>query len=259
MFPTLEFLGISIPGFGALVALGVLIGTYVGSVQFEEAGQPGENAWTISFFGLFGGLLGAKAWFVIERLLRDGGGDLATLLFAPGGLTWYGGLVGGFAGVVLGIRVLGYSFWETTHLVTVATLVAQGFGRIGCFMVGDDYGRPTELPWGIAFPLGLPPTQVPVHPTMLYESAWLFLGAAVLWRRRKRSPYLFAEFLVWTALGRFANEFLRINPAVLGPLSAAQLMALATGVVGAILWSWCRRNDPLGAFTAGSVPVRSSA
>ena len=52
---------------------------------------------------------------------------------------------------------------------TPALVVGHLLGRVGCFLVGDDYGRPTSLSWGVAFPQGLPPTAVPVRPTQLYE------------------------------------------------------------------------------------------
>lgn len=61
---------------------------------------------------------------------------------------------------------------------TSALAVGHAIGRIGCFMVGDDYGRPSNLPWAVAFPEGLPPTSVPVHPTHLYEA---FALAGVAW------------------------------------------------------------------------------
>src|SRR5919202_7107424 len=69
---------------------------------------------------------------------------------------------------------------------TPALAVGHAIGRIGCFLVGDDYGRPTDLPWAVAFPEGLPPTTDRVHPTQLYEMAALLVLAAVLiaWRRR---------------------------------------------------------------------------
>ena len=61
-------------------------------------------------------------------------------------------------------------YFSTADATVPALALGYGLGRIGCFLVGDDYGRPTNLPWGIAFPQGLPPTDVPVHPTQLYEA-----------------------------------------------------------------------------------------
>ena len=65
-----------------------------------------------------------------------------------------------------------------------ALAVGHAIGRIGCFLVGDDYGRPSDLPWSVAFPEGLPPTSVRVHPTQLYEAAALAVVAWALIRWR---------------------------------------------------------------------------
>jgi phosphatidylglycerol:prolipoprotein diacylglycerol transferase len=113
-------------------------------------------------------------------------------------------------------------------------------------MVGDDWGRPTDLPWGIAFPNGIEPTDVPVHPTMLYEAFWLALVSGWLWLRRDRSPFLFGEYLVLAGAGRFVIEFWRRNPGVVGGLSNAQITALVFLVSGALLWVWflTRRTPP---------------
>jgi phosphatidylglycerol:prolipoprotein diacylglycerol transferase len=112
-------------------------------------------------------------------------------------------------------------------------------------MVGDDYGRPTDLPWGVAFPLGLPPTVDPVHPTQLYEAAWLVAIGALLWRRRAASPLLFAEYLVLAGIGRFAVEILRINPRIALDLSAAQWIGIAMVGVGGALWLHAKRSARL--------------
>jgi phosphatidylglycerol:prolipoprotein diacylglycerol transferase len=81
---------------------------------------------------------------------------------------------------------------------TPALAVGHAIGRIGCFLVGDDYGRPTNLPWRIAFPEGLPPTAVPVHPTQLYEAAALVPLVILLMRwRRSGRPARSYSVLTW--------------------------------------------------------------
>jgi phosphatidylglycerol:prolipoprotein diacylglycerol transferase len=107
-------------------------------------------------------------------------------------------------------------------LAAAAPALAFGhaIGRIGCFMVGDDYGRPTTLPWAIAFPQGLPPTTTPVHPTQLYEAAALaILGILLLRWRRERLPdrMVFARYLLGAGTIRFLIEFVRVNAPVAGP------------------------------------------
>ena len=118
----------------------------------------------------------------------------------------------------------------------VAGAVGQALGRIGCFLVGDDYGRPSSLPWAVAFPQGAPPTLERVHPTQLYEVAWLLPVAALLWSRRRKSPFLFGEYLVANGLGRIAIESWRVNPKVALGLTEPQWIGLGLIVAGASGW-----------------------
>jgi phosphatidylglycerol:prolipoprotein diacylglycerol transferase len=117
----------------------------------------------------------------------------------------------------------------------------RGLGRVGCFLVGDDYGRPSDLPWAVAFPKGLPPTDVPVHPTQLYEAAALIIVAVLLfrWRRdRVDDIVVFGRYLVLAGAIRFAIEFVRINVRVLGPFSLAHLVSAALVLVGLAMLAW---------------------
>lgn len=113
--------------------------------------------------------------------------------------------------------------------------MGHAIGRIGCFLVGDDYGSPSNLPWAVAFPDGLPPTLIPVHPTQLYEAVALLPLAFILirWRRERRPDLaVLALYLAGAGAIRFTIEFLRVNVRVLGGLSVAHLAALAICAVG---------------------------
>jgi len=236
VYPILfEVFGVPISTFGILVALGALLGGWLFAVALEEHGYDREQAWSILFWALLGGIGGAKLWYVGEMVARESSDRLFEFLLSRGGLTWYGGLVGGGLSVVIAARLAHVPLRTATHFAAPAVAVGQCLGRIGCFFVGDDYGVPTDLPWGIAFPEGLPPTDVPVHPTMLYEAAWLALVGWILWRRRGSSSYLFAEYLVLAGIGRFFDEFLRANPAWIAGLTNAQITAVASVLLGGVL------------------------
>jgi phosphatidylglycerol:prolipoprotein diacylglycerol transferase len=120
--------------------------------------------------------------------------------------------------------------WPTLDALAPALALGYAVGRLGCFLVGDDYGRPTDLPWGVAFPEGLPPTVVPVHPTQLYEAAALgvIYWLLVRWRRGGAGDLVvLGRYLLLAGATRFAIEFLRINERVWFNLTTAQLVALA--------------------------------
>ncbi len=259
MYPVLiEIFGYSVSSFGVMMAIGVVFGTWVGANLFEERGYQRESAWTLAIWGLVGGLVVAKLWFLGERWVRTPETfDLSALTFGSGGLTWYGGAAGGFIGVSLARLGERISLFTLVNLVAIPGAIAQCIGRIGCFLVGDDYGRPSDLPWAMAFPQGAPPIFERVHPTMLYESAWLALCVAILWQRRKSSPALFGEYLILSGFGRFFNEFLRLNPPLLGPLSQAQLISLLLMAGGAAMWIWARQRSAEAEPEAQAMPRTS--
>src|SRR6185436_3017250 len=173
--------GFEVTSFGVMVALGALAGFWTFRRELRVRGIP--EATDAAVFGLIGGLAGAKLLFVLEHLDTE---PAWALLTSRGGLSWFGGLVGGVAAGLLTIRHRRWPMLPVLAAATPALALGQMFGRIGCFLVGDDYGLPTDLPWGVAFPEGLPPTAVPVHPTQLYEAVFLAALALfiVAWRQR---------------------------------------------------------------------------
>ena len=121
---------------------------------------------------------------------------------------------------------------------TPALAIGHALGRVGCFLVGDDYGRPSDLPWAVAFPQGLPPTAVPVHPTQLYETAALTALAAFLlyFRRQKQSDaFTFGTYLSLAGMCRFVIGVVRVNAVILGPFTVAQLFSLVVTAIGLTL------------------------
>jgi phosphatidylglycerol:prolipoprotein diacylglycerol transferase len=121
---------------------------------------------------------------------------------------------------------------------TPSLAIGHAIGRVGCFLVGDDYGRPSNLPWAVAFPEGLPPTIVPVHPTQVYEAIVLAAIAAVLlrWRRAGVSDTdVLGRYFVLAGVTRFAIEFIRVNAAVLGPFTLAQSISFVLVAIGVVV------------------------
>jgi phosphatidylglycerol:prolipoprotein diacylglycerol transferase len=231
---------VQITTFGLMVATAFFVGGYMAAQSFEREGLVRDEAWRVTTWCLVGGIVGSKLWFAFEQVARGKEGGLLSHLVSQGGLTWYGGLIGGVVAAILCVRVAKLPWFTVFNAAAPTLAIGQALGRVGCFLVGDDYGRVSDVPWAIAFPRGLPPTDLPVHPTMLYEVAWLVPLGLVLWRRRGRSPFLLGEYLFFAGLGRLWIEAFRVNPDVLGPLSNAQIVALASMLAGAVGWLYAR-------------------
>ena len=141
----------------------------------------------------------------------------------------------------IGLGYVAFKRWPVVPILAAATpALAFGhlIGRIGCFLVGDDYGTPSTLPWAVAFPDGLPPTTVPVHPTQLYEAIGLgLLGWVLIQSRRRGVPdaTVLGRYLVSAGVLRFGIEFLRVNERVAFGLSVAHLVSLAAIALGGIV------------------------
>jgi phosphatidylglycerol:prolipoprotein diacylglycerol transferase len=235
MYPTFLRIGdFEITSFGVLVALGALAGMLVFQRELRRAGLPGD-AINAAMAGVLGGLAGAKLIWAIEF---HNTAPFLDLVLSRGGLSWFGGLAGGLIAGLATLRRYRVPLVRGLAAASPGLALGHAIGRIGCFLVGDDYGRPSTLPWAVAFPKGLPPTDVPVHPTQLYEAIPLAMLAWLLIRWRQRNTpdaVVLARYLMLAGAIRFTVEFLRINAPVLGSLTLAQLWSMALMAAGAAM------------------------
>ncbi len=227
-----------------------------------------EDASALLLAAGLGGVAGGKIYYAALY------GDW-RLLFDRSGLVWYGALVLGAAAVLWASRRRGLPFARVADAGAPAVAVGYAIGRIGCFLVGDDYGRPTDLPWGVGFPEGLPgPTTagflraeyglelpgvdaaelVAVHPTQLYETLAGLLAAIVgIWLIRRRPAPGMVAVAVFSLLAaeRFGVEFLRLkDDRFIAGFTLAQLISIAVLLFLAFLA--VRRRATIQTSTTGS-------
>ncbi|HTL04247.1 MAG TPA: prolipoprotein diacylglyceryl transferase [Gemmatimonadales bacterium] len=244
---------LNVTGYGIMLMVGFLVGGWLMDRDLRERGLHPEYAADMTVAAVIGGVLGAKLWFVAAT------GELSSL-FSRGGLVWYGGFLGGVAVVLLNGRRLKVPMRWTMEITAPALAAAYALGRIGCFLVGDDYGVPSSLPWAVQFPQGIPPTTagnlardfhvaipagvspetvLAVHPTQLYETLAMVGVFMVLWRlrgHRHGTGWLFGIYLMLAGTERFLVEFIRAKEdRLFGGVSLAQLTALAIVLTGAVV------------------------
>jgi phosphatidylglycerol:prolipoprotein diacylglycerol transferase len=250
-----------VTGFGIMMMLAFLVGGWLVTLELRRQGWHQDYGADVVVAAVIGGVLGAKVWYVALT------GDVGALV-SRGGLVWYGGFIGGVAAVVLNGWRRGVPTRITMHLTAPALAAAYAVGRVGCFVVGDDYGRPTSLPIGVKFPQGLPPstagnlsaqfgvavppdaaatTVLAVHPTQLYETAIMLAVFMVLWRWRlldKPLGWIFGAYLAFAGVERFLIEILRAkDDRLLGPFTVAQLTSAIAVVVGIAIMGRLRRGE----------------
>lgn len=253
MYPTLlRFHNFEITTFGLMMFLAFVIAGWVLTKQLHKSGIGDDVASSIVMAAAVGGIVGAKVYYAI--LFRDW-----HLLFERAGLVWYGGLIGGALAVSWVIHRRRVPFWTTADAAAPALAIGYCLGRIGCFLVGDDYGAPTNSWVGIAFPKGSPPTtaqalrefgvkvdpSIPpwqvlkVHPTQLYETTAALVVFAILMMLARKPHHrgrVFGAFLVLMGIERFLIEIVRAkDDRFLGPFTIAQLISVLIVIAGAFL------------------------
>jgi phosphatidylglycerol:prolipoprotein diacylglycerol transferase len=234
MQPELDIGPITLQTFGIMFALAfVAAGALVGK-RLDELGKPVDWAYELVFVALVGGIVGARLDFVIENY-SDVKDDVLGNIFSGSGLVWYGGAIGGAIGVCIWAYFRRMLNLRLLDLCTPSLAIGYAIGRIGCQLSGDgDYGIPWDGPWAMAYPEGTVPTDVPVHPTPVYETLAMGLVGYGLWRLRDsfRPGLLFALYLVLAGVERFLIEFIRRNDEVLVGLTQAQLLSVAMVAAG---------------------------
>lgn len=259
MFPTLLKIGsFEITTFGVMMFLAFIVGGWVLARQLRAYGIDDDVASSIVVAAALGGIIGAKIYYAI--LFQDW-----RLLFERAGLVWYGGLIGGAAAVSWVFIRRKVDFWTAADCAAPALSIGYALGRIGCFLVGDDYGRPTDAWFGVAFPKGAPPTtasslrdfgvnidpSIPgstvlhVHPTQLYEMSAAIVMYLILSRMNLR-PHtrgrVFGLFLILLGIERFLVEIVRAkDDRFLGAFTVAQLISVLLIVIGGVLIARAQR------------------
>jgi phosphatidylglycerol---prolipoprotein diacylglyceryl transferase len=234
--PEIDIGPLTLQTFGLCFAAAFVVSGAVVWRRLVEMGKPGDWAYEMVFAAAVGGIVGARIDFILENYseVKD---DLLGNIFSGTGLVWYGGAIGGAIGVALWAWYRGMLSFRLFDLAAVPLALGYAIGRIGCQISGDgDYGIPWDGPWAMAYPEGTVATDVPVHPTPIYETLAMGLVAFALWRLRDRfrPGILFAFYLVAAGIERFLIEFIRRNDDVLAGLTQAQVMSILTVAVGAI-------------------------
>lgn len=232
--------------YGLIYVLG-FIASYILIPRQErsrEIGLQGSRVDSLVFYLFLGLITGARLGYILFYQYAD----LGEFLLHPiqiiavwqGGLSFHGGLIGCIFAGWLFCKKASMPFWAVADSVVVTAPIGLGLGRVGNFINGELFGRPTGVPWAMVFPLGGP---IPRHPSQLYEA---FLEGAVLfallWVLRKKAfpdGIMISFFLLLYGAFRFFLEFFREPDAhlglILGPLTMGQVLSTAMMIAGLIL------------------------
>lgn len=289
MYPILFTIrGFPITSFGLMMFLSFLSGSWIMAKQLKRYNMDPELAWDVLAGVAIAGIVGAKLYYLALHW-----GDLVANplheITSRGGLVWYGGLIGGVTSFYLICRHRKLPMARMYDTTAPALALAYAVGRMGCFLVGDDYGVYTNSWVGIAFPEGSPPSTagylrglgdlgvpanlpgqpgnlepgpanavVTVHPTQLYEIGLALIMFAILWRlgaRKWRPGQLFAVWMALYAVERFIIEFVRAKgDRIVFGLSTSQVASIILLIVAAVVYFRPTRERARPAASAASRP-----
>ena len=232
---------IDIYWYAVLIATGFMLAMLFAFKNAKRFGIDGDRIVDVIFFAMILGIIGARAYYVAFQwdMYKD---NLAEILnIRGGGLGFYGGIIGGVLGLIIGCKVRGQKILPFLDVAGGAVLIGQGIGRWGNFVNSEAFGCNTDLPWGMTSPKiaayiarhseetmgAVMDPSLPVHPTFFYESLWCAIGLLAfccVMKKRKFDGQMFLFYLGWNGFGRMLIEGLRTDSLMIGPFRVSQLL-----------------------------------
>ena len=228
---------VTIYGYGLMIAIGI-VAAYLNTEHLaKKAGLDPEPVFNILIIGVGFGLIGAKVLYYIT-VLDEIIANPKLLLNITEGFVVYGGIIFGILAALLYCKKKGLPFLNYLDCAAPSIALAQGFGRIGCFLAGCCYGTQMDCPISITFTdSAYAPNNVPLFPSQLVSSAFDFVHFIVLYalfKRNKRPGKIGAFYLVFYSIGRFIIEFFRgdLERGNVGTLSTSQFISVFVAIAG---------------------------
>lgn len=263
--------------YGVMYLLAFAVAWFLGRSRVRAGRLPGvdDNAYgDLMFYGMLGVVLGGRFGYVLfyafEDFLRD---PLMLFKVWEGGMSFHGGLLGVLAAGWWWARRQRLQFFDVIDFVAPLVPPGLGFGRLGNYIGGELWGKPTEAGWGVVFPRALPPELAALdpaalrarfdsglldlyarHPSQLYQFALegVVMFAILWWYSRKPRPRYAVSGLFALLYGvfRFVVEFVRVPDAQLGYLAfgwltMGQALSLPLIALGLVLLAMSRRAPTL--------------
>lgn len=248
--PVLVSIGpLSIHWYGLMYLVGFAGAWWLGKQRAHRLGWSADDVGDLIFYGAVGVVLGGRFGYVFfynfDRFLAE---PLWLFRVWEGGMSFHGGLLGVIIAMIVFARRMQANMLTVTDFIAPLVPIGLGAGRVGNFIGGELWGRPTDLPWGMVFPHV---DKLARHPSQLYQFALegvaLFLILNLLDRARPARGVISGAFLACYGLFRFLIEFARQPDAHLGFiafdwLTMGQLLSLPMILAGLSLIAWGRKQ-----------------
>ncbi len=243
MFPDLFSIGpVTIHTYGLFVAIGFLAGLMVTVRIARTEGIPAQQVMDMGFIMIVSAIVGSRIMYILINPTHYFHRPLEILKIWQGGLVFSGGIIGVILVMAWYGRRHGLSLWKIGDLWSPAAALGQAVGRIGCFMAGCCFGKPTDVNWAVVFthPQSLAPKHIPLHPTQLYHSLSGFIIFGILLALRRKKGFdgrILLWFLILHSTARLLVERFRGDLRGILPHTQTTLtQVVAVGIlIGAVI------------------------
>ena len=237
-----ELLGINIYGYGTMIAIGIIAALILLNYRVKKRGYDEDSVFNMALLAIVLGVVGGKLLYIITEF-KSIINYPAQLKDFGSGFVVYGSIIGGVTGVYIYCRKKKWKLLNILDLVIPSLPLAQGFGRIGCFLAGCCYGKATTSFLGVKFKEGsLGPIDTCVYPTQIFSSIFDFaLALFLLWydRKERKAGRVFSLYLILYSIGRFVIEFIRDDPrGNIGFFSTSQFISLFIALLGVLVFNF---------------------
>ncbi len=241
--------------YGFLIAMGLLLAVLFAESQYKKFGLNPDKMFSVVLFGAIGGIIGARAYYVIfslDRYIIDGQFSWSEAIdIRDGGLAIYGGFIGALLVASIVSKIQKQRLSAVFDVVAMGFFIGQGIGRWGNFVNQEAYGSVTDLPWGMTslsivaemsnLHPELSPNDIMVHPCFLYESILCLVGFLILFMYKKHRKFDGELFLIYLAIygtGRAVIEGLREDSLYFAgtPFRVSQLLAVGLATFAIITY-----------------------
>ncbi len=208
--------GLLITWHGVFTAVGIAAGVWVAVTLGKRFNYSEDDGYSVALFGVIGGIIGARALYVMERWTDL---DLPWQIFKlnEGGISIWGAVLGGIAGGLAYGLIRRLVPWRGLDVGGMGLILGMAIGRIGDIINGEHIAKSSSLPWAVRYTHinSLSWQLPPQHPAVAYEMIGdlLILGimALMVFRFRLKAGYAFASLLILYSLMRFGVSYLRVD------------------------------------------------
>lgn len=241
---------VTVYGYGLMIAIGIMAAYLVGEYRTKRKSLNQDHVFYFVIWCVLGGFLGSKLLFFITDIRNIIDNPQKVLNLADGWVV-YGGIIGGILAGIVYCKIKKIKFTAYFDVLIPSVALAQGFGRIGCFLAGCCYGQETNSPLGIVFHnSSYAPNGVNLVPTQLISSGLNFIHFFILiWfaNKKKADGQVGALYLILYSVGRFILEYFRgdLGRGSIGTLSTSQFISIFIVITGIALYIVCGRKGSI--------------